>query len=349
MFSLAEIQKVLPGSEIINCSNPDAVKIAKPVSLPAGGEDTILFLGSKSYLKETIAAKAGAIITTKELASELQLPVIVVENPDFALAPVLNLFFPPKKASGKRGVSTSIHPSAIIGENSDIGNFVSIAENVKIGKNCILCDGVKILENTEIGDDSYIGPNSVIFHGVKIGKRFLCFGNSTVGGEGFRFVQDKSRVFHHVPQVGTVIIGDDVRLGSCSNIDRGGLGDTVIGNGVKIDSEVHIAHNCKIGNHCVLAGKSALAGSATLEDHVIVGGGVCIVDHVHVASGVIFGAGTGVRNNVDKPGIYVGWDVFTTLGDFQKFRANIKFLPILHKFIKRIKGLEEKLGIKAED
>lgn len=345
MFSLAEIQKVLPNSEIINCENPDSIKISKPVAVPDQGEDAILFLGSKSYLKEVLPLKLGAVVTTKELAVHFKIPVLVVDNPDFALTPILNLFFPPKKSSGKKGEYVSIDPSADIGENTEIGNFVTIEKNVKIGKNCILSDGARILEGAEIGDDSVIGSNTVIYHGVKIGKRFLCFSNSSIGGEGFRFVPDKKGNFYHVPQVGTVVIGDDVRVGSSCTIDRGGIGDTTIGDGTKIDNQVHVAHNCKIGKNCILAGKSALAGSVVLEDSVIVGGGVSAVDHVHICSGAVFGAGTGVRADVTKPGLYAGWDVFASIGDFQKFRANIKYLPILHQIFKRVKTVEDKLGM----
>jgi UDP-3-O-[3-hydroxymyristoyl] glucosamine N-acyltransferase len=347
MTTLLDLQKLLPDSKIFNTDKPESIKIESVATLYQDKPNSITYISEKSYQNDAKSSKASAIITLHGWENLFTQPVLAVNHVDLALIEVLNLFYPKPIATGRREQFIVIHASADIGENTDIGNFVSIGENSKIGKNCRISDGVKIGKNVTIGDDSSIGPNCVLFDDVKIGKRFLSFGNSTIGGEGFRYV-DVKNILHRVPQVGTVIIGDDVRIGSNTTIDRGGIDDTLIGDGTKIDNDVQIAHNVKIGKHVIIAGATAVAGSAIIEDFCKVSGSCAVADHITLPSGTMIAGGSGLRNTPPKKDIYAGWDWNLTFIEFQKFRANVKHILNLNKLVKKVKDIEEKLGMGKE-
>ncbi len=348
MTTLLDLSNFLPDSKIHNTNEAEKIKIDSVATLYQNKPNSITYVSEKSYQNDAKKSSASAILTLHGWESLFEnKPVITVAHVDLALIEILNLFFPPKTPTNNRGQYIVIHPSAIIGENTEIGNFVSIAENTKIGKNCKISDGAKIASNVTIGDNSIIGPNCVLYDNVKIGKNFISFANSTIGGEGFRYIDHKTILFR-VPQVGTVVIGDDVRIGSNTSIDRGGIDDTLIGDGTKIDNDVQIAHNVKIGKHVIVAGATAIAGSAVIEDYCKISGACAVGDHITLPSGTMLAGGSGIRNTPPKKDIYAGWDWNLTFMEFQKFRANVKHILNLNKIVKKIKDIEEKLGIKEQ-
>lgn len=344
MITLLDLQKLLPDSKIYNTDSPEKILIETVATLYQDKPNSITYISEKSYQQDAKISKATAIIVLHGWETLFTQPVIAVKNVDLALIEVLNLFYPPIISSGKRGEYIVIHPTAIIGENTEIGNFVSVGENSIIGKNCRIADGVKISHDVNIGDDSTIGPNCVLFDHVKIGKRFLMFGNTTIGADGFRYV-DVNQILHRIPQIGSVVIGDDVRIGSNTSVDRGGIDDTMIGDGTKIDNDVQIAHNVKIGKHVIVAGATAIAGSAIIEDYCKISGSCAVGDHIKLPSGTMLAGGSGIRNSPAKKDIFAGWDWNLTFLEFQKFRANVKHILNLNKLVKKVKDIEEKLGI----
>ncbi|MCE9500237.1 MAG: UDP-3-O-(3-hydroxymyristoyl)glucosamine N-acyltransferase, partial [Leptospira sp.] len=296
-LTLSEIHKLLPGSEIKNCKDPDSVIISCVSSLTQKKANSISFLSSKSHLKDALNSEASVILVNKELAAEnFKAAILVVENVELALIRLLNVIVPPLKPNGTVSSSAQIHPTAKIGENTNIGNFVSIGENSVIGKNSILENGVSIGNNVFVGDNARIGMNSAIHHGVQIGDNFTCFGNCTFGGDGFGFYA-VNHIYTKIPQVGGLRIGNDVEFGANSCADRGALQDTLIGDGSKFDNLVHIGHNTVIGKNFIMAGCSGVAGSTTIGDNVIVGGHCAISDHLTVPSETIVAGGTGIRNS----------------------------------------------------
>ena len=347
MITLLDLQKLIPDSKIYNTDKPENIQIESVITLHQDKPNSITYVSEKSYQNDARNSKATAIITLHGWETLFSQPILAVNHVDLALITVLDLFFPKILPTGRREQFIVIHPSAVVGENTDIGNFVSIGENSKIGQNCTISDGVKIAKNVTIGDDSFIGPNCVIFDGVTIGKRFICFGNTTIGAEGFRYVDVKT-ILHRIPQVGTVVIGDDVRVGSNTSIDRGGIDDTLIGNVTKIDNDVQIAHNVKIGKHVIVAGATAIAGSAVVEDFCKISGSCAVADHITLPSGTMLAGGSGLRNTPPKKDIYAGWDWNLTFIEFQKFRANVKHILNLNKLVKKVKDIEEKLGMSKE-
>ncbi|MBK6606541.1 MAG: UDP-3-O-(3-hydroxymyristoyl)glucosamine N-acyltransferase [Leptospiraceae bacterium] len=347
MITLLDLQKLLPDSKIYNTDNPETIQLESVVTLYQDKPNSITYISEKSYQNDAKQSKANVIITLHGWEAIFTQPVLAVKHVDMALIEVLNIFYPTATPTGKRGQFVVIHPSAQIGENTDIGNFVSIGENTIIGNNCRIADGAKIAHNVRIGDDSSIGPNCVLFNDVRIGKRFISYGNTTIGGDGFRYVDVKS-ILHRVPQIGGVLIGDDVRVGSNSSIDRGGIDDTMIGDGTKIDNDVQIAHNVKIGKHVIVAGATAIAGSAVVEDFCKISGSCAVADHITLPSGTMIAGGSGLRNTPPKKDLYAGWDWNLTFIEFQKFRANVKHILNLNKLVKKVKDIEEKLGMNAK-
>lgn len=346
-FTLQEIQAVLPGSEIQNTTSPESILITSVAPLESKNEKFLAFISARAHIAKAKTSGAKALIVNRDLKLEIDKPLILVDNAELALAKVLEYMYPAKKADGKIAPSAFIDSTAKVGEGSSIGHFVSIGANSVIGKNCIIQDGVKIGENVEIGDNAMIGFNCVFFDDVKVGKNFIVFGNSSFGGDGFRFVT-VNKIHHKVPQIAKVIIGDDVEFGSNYAVDRGGLTDTVIGDGCKFDNMVHVAHNVILGKNVIIAGQSGVAGSTTIEDDVLIGGGTCISDHLHLPAGTIVAGGTGMRTSPKKPDVYIGWDWGMTFAEFQKARVNIKHLVSFNKWAARIKAVEAKLGITEE-
>ncbi|TGN18976.1 UDP-3-O-(3-hydroxymyristoyl)glucosamine N-acyltransferase [Leptospira idonii] len=348
--NLSTIQSLLEGSKLLNCPHPEAVEIDKVLPLSSDNKDYLSFVSSKAFVNEANSSSAAAILVSEEISSSIAAnkPLIVVPHVELAFSKMLLYFNPPKEPNGKISPHSVVHPTAQIGENTEIGHFVTVGANSKIGKNCIIEDGVKIENDVTIGDGARIGMNCVFYHGTVIGERFTVFGNSTFGGDGFGFVYANGK-HNKLPQVGKVVIGDDVEVGSNCTVDRGAITDTKIGNGCKFDNMVHIAHNCVVGNHVIIAGQSGLAGSVTLGNNVIIGGACAISDHLTLVDGTIIAGGSSLRTSPKTKDVYVGWDLGLTFPEFQKYRVNIKNIVNLNKWIKRIKELEKKAGIEGED
>ncbi len=346
-YSLLEIQSNIEGSELQNCNNPENVIIDCVVTLDDDKQNSISFVRSRAFVEQGKISKATIIIVNKQLAKEFERPVLVVKNVEESLIPVLSLFHSPKSPNGTISEKSSIHETATIGENSEIGDFVIVGENSNIGKNCIIEGNVSIGKNVSIGDDSRVGPGNVIHDDVTIGDRFVSFGNCTIGADGFRFVfTPKGHL--KIPQIGKVILGNDIEIGAQCTIDKGGLGDTILGDGCKFDNMVHIAHNCILKNNIVIAAQSGIAGSSIIGNNVMISGHCAIQDHIELADGTIIAGKTGVRKSITKAGIYVG-EHAQTLTKFNMLRKNISHLVRFDKWMKRIEKVEEKLGISKDE
>ncbi|GBF42814.1 UDP-3-O-[3-hydroxymyristoyl] glucosamine N-acyltransferase [Leptospira ellinghausenii] len=348
-INLTTLQTLLPEAKFLNSETIKNVNFTGLTSLTLAGPTDISFVASKTFVNEAKASKASLLVVSSETAESLSdKTIVVVPKVELATAKIIRLFFPEKQPSGKRSSQIVIDPSAKIGTNTDIGHFVTIGKDSVIGNDCIIEDGVKIGDRVQIGDGARIGKNCVFFDDTIVGKRFIVFGNSTFGGDGFGFVFAEGK-HNKIPQVGRVVIGDDVEVGSNCTIDRGALTDTTIGNGCKFDNMVHVAHNCKVGDHVIIAGQSGLAGSVTLGNHVIIGGACAISDHLTLVDGTIIAGGSSLRTSPKTKDVYVGWDLGLTFPEFQKYRVNIKNIVNLNKWLKRIENIEKKVGMDVKE
>ncbi|WP_022851928.1 UDP-3-O-(3-hydroxymyristoyl)glucosamine N-acyltransferase [Limisalsivibrio acetivorans] len=264
-------------------------------------------LFDKKRLEEAESSSAAALLLSASVTYTGGKPAVVVKNSSQALAKLIDLFYPERKFEG--GVSAGayaapgadIHPSAFLAHGVVVEDGASVGENSYIGANSYIGRG------TKIGSGCRIHPGVSVYYGCTVGNNVILHTGAVIGADGFGFWQDGNGVSHKIPQVGGVIIGDDVEIGANTSVDRGALGDTVIGKGTKIDNQVHVGHNTKIGEHCILVGQVGISGSCNIGDRVIFGGRAGSVDHVSIASGTIIAAMGVVDRDVDEPGMYSGF------------------------------------------
>ena len=296
----------------------------------------ITFLSGKRHVKDLTHCKASCIIVQEPL-HDLAVTQLKVANPYLTFARLLEHFY--LKPLKPLGVSrdTFISDKARIAESVSIFPFSYIAEGASIGNGSVIYPFVFIGENTAIGEQCIIYPHVTLREGVKIGNRVIIHPGSVIGSDGFGYVFDEGR-YHKIPQVGGIIIEDDVEIGSNAAIDRATTGNTIIGRGTKIDNLVQIGHNVTIGNDSIIVAQVGIGGSTAMGDYVTLGGQVGVSDHTKIESGTMIGAQSGVMGNVAK-GAYSGCPAIPHR-DWLKAQAIIAKLPELHK---RIKELEDKV------
>lgn len=297
-FTIAQLNELLGGELIGNTT----LEITGPEELNKANSNHISIIASTKYASFWKDSKACAAIINDNLELEpgKNRALIKVQNADLAMAKVLSAFEPEPPV-----FDTEIHPTAVIHETATLGIGCKIGANSYVGKDVVLGEGVTIYPNVTVLDQTTIGKNTIIWSGTVIRERceigaFCIFHNNvSIGADGFGYrPSDDGRGLVKIPQIGTVIIGDDVEIGANSCVDRGKFSATIIGDNCKIDNQVQIAHNCIMGRSCIMAGHSGLAGSVTLGDGVIIGGSASIKDHTTLHSGVTVGAGSGVVGDI---------------------------------------------------
>jgi UDP-3-O-[3-hydroxymyristoyl] glucosamine N-acyltransferase len=326
----------------VGCAAPASdVTIEGVSSLAEAGPGDLSFLNSEAYIREFQATKASAVLVHKKIHIPENPPSIVlrVDDADLAMAKVLELFAPPavRPAPGI-DAAAKIDSSARIGEGVSVGPFCVIARGVSIGRGTIIHPMAYVGEDVEIGEDCEIYPNVTIRERVQIGSRVIIHAGSVLGTDGFGYRWDGTRQ-SKIPQIGTVIVEDEVEIGSCVCIDRAKFSATRIGKGTKIDNLVQIAHNCIIGPHTIIVGQAGLAGSASLGTRVILGGQTAVRDHVHIGDGAMVAACAAVASDVAPGEIVSG---MPALPHRQSLRENaaMRRLPDL---VTQVRKLEEEV------
>jgi UDP-3-O-[3-hydroxymyristoyl] glucosamine N-acyltransferase len=322
------------------CGDPN-VKIRSASTLGRADEGDISFLTNRKYDKQLRTTKASAVIVGKE-SPTASVPLLIAEDPYYAFMQVMVLLHGHRKHK-KIGISqrASISDSAKIGADCHIHDFVVVSDNAKIKDGCVIYPGVYIGQDVQIGNDSIIYPNVTIYDGCVIGNRVIINSNSAVGEDGFGYATYKG-VHHKIPQIGTVIIEDDVEIGACCGIERGTLSDTVIGQGSKLGDLVTIGHGTRIGSHCLLVAQVGIAGSTTLGHHCVVGGQVGIVGHVNVGNNVTIAAQAGVINNIPDNKVVLGAPAIEA-NQGKRAYSMIQYLPDMRQNIRDLQNQFEQL------
>lgn len=276
-------------------------------TLASATKSDISFLAARKYLAAFRASSAGACFVKEEFADLPQdgMALLICEDPHMAYVTTAVELYPTGPASGEVSARATIDPSARIGEGTAVQAGVVIEANVEVGRGCTIGANTVIGTGVEIGDGCNIASNVTITHSL-IGQNVSVHTGVRIGQDGFGYVPSPQG-HRKIPQLGRVIIGDDVEIGANTTIDRGAADDTVIGAGTKIDNLVQIGHNSRIGRLCILCGQSGLAGSVTLEDGVVIGGQVAVADHVHIESGVHVGGKSGVTRRIPAGTIVMGY------------------------------------------
>ena len=337
-YTVADIAKLL-GGEVLG----DASLVLKgfaPADRAQPGDLT--FAENESYFARAEQSAASAIIIDGP-APACRKTLIRVPNARVAFAKVLPLFFPePAFAAG-------IHPTAIVpasarvDSTAHIGPYCILGEKVRIGPRSVLQGHNCVGTDCVLGEDVNLFPNVTLYPRTEVGNRVRIHAGSVVGSDGFGYVLDNG-IHRKVPQIGNVIICDDVELGANVTVDRGALGPTIIGKGTKIDNLVQIAHNVTVGEHCIIVSQVGVSGSTKLGNYVILGGQVGLAGHLKIGNRVSVGAQSGVMHNIPDGETWL----WTPAQPDRQAKRQMIALQQLPELIRRVKELERRLGVKAE-
>jgi UDP-3-O-[3-hydroxymyristoyl] glucosamine N-acyltransferase len=336
-FKAQQIADILEGDLI---GNPE-VEVSKLSKIEEGEKGSLTFLSNPKYNAYLYTTNASVAIVNKGLVleKEVKTTLIKVDDAYKSFSKLLEFYNEVKNNKSGREQPNFIAVSSEIGENEYIGAFVYIGENVKIGNN------VKIYPNTNIGDNSIIGDNTVIFSGVKIyadtkiGENCKVHSGAVIGADGFGFAPNENGEFKAIPQIGNVIIEDNVDIGAACTIDRATLGATIIRKGVKLDNQIQIAHNVEIGENTVIASQTGVAGSTKIGQNCMIGGQVGIAGHLKIGDNVKILGQTGVTKNLRDNQMVHGTPAINAR-DFNKSYVYFKNLP---KVVSKINQLEKDL------
>ena len=310
------------GGELIGDPN---ILINSVASLESSNQNSISFFNNPKYLDLLKITKAAIVITNAESLAFRKGSAIVSNNPYLYFAKVSRLLNPSKVPKKEISKSAMIHPTCKLGQNIFIGPNVVIEENVSIADGVTVHAGVIIESDNIIGDNSTIHPNVVIKTNTIIGRNCTIYSGSVIGSDGFGYAKDNDKWFA-IPQIGRVIVGDNVDIGANSTIDRGTLDDTIISSGVKIDNLVQIGHNCVIGENTIIAGCVGIAGSAKIGKNCAIGGAAMILGHLSIADNVIISPGSMITRSIKNSGTYTALMPFQDHAAWLKTAAKIKRL-----------------------
>jgi UDP-3-O-[3-hydroxymyristoyl] glucosamine N-acyltransferase len=300
-------------------------------------EGDLTFAENEQYFSDAESSAASAILVGRPYDSSKK-TLIHVDNPRLAFAKILPLFFPePQYAAGIHATAV-IAASAQVDASAHIGPYCVIGEKCRIQAGAVLVGFVHIAEECLVGEGSVLFPHAVVYAHTQMGCRVRIHAGSVIGSDGFGYVFD-GRYHQKVPQVGCVILEDDVEIGANVTVDRGALGPTVIGRGTKIDNLVQVGHNVEIGSHCLLVSQVGIAGSTQLGDYVTLAGQVGVAGHLKIGSRAIVAAQSGIMNSIPEGAKWFG---APAQPDRQAKRQMIA-LQQLPELLRRVSALEKKL------
>ncbi|MBI4340814.1 MAG: UDP-3-O-(3-hydroxymyristoyl)glucosamine N-acyltransferase [Candidatus Omnitrophica bacterium] len=341
-YSLATLAERVNGRVI----GDGSIRISGLNGAQIAHEGELTFAEDERHFGLAMASRASAILVSEQIKELGGRSGIAVKNPKLVFAQLLELFYPqPLAAAG-------VHPTAVLGKSVALGPEVSIGphavlgDGVRIGQGTRIESGAHVGQGTTIGEYCFIGPNVSIYYGTHIGHRVRIHAGSVIGGDGFGYVLHEGRHVK-VPQVGNVIIEDDVELGSNVCVDRATIGSTIIRQGTKIDNLVQIAHNDHIGQHVVMAGQVGLAGSVTVGDYVVMGGQAGAVDHVTIGARAQVGAASPVIKSV-APGETVWGFPARPVKEAKEQIALVGRLPVWVERLKQLLGRVDALEKRVE-
>ncbi|ABY97064.1 TPA: UDP-3-O-(3-hydroxymyristoyl)glucosamine N-acyltransferase [Pseudomonas putida] len=318
---------------------PEALQITGLATLQEAGPGQLSFLANPQYRKYLDNCQAGAVLLKAADAESFAGNALIVADPYQAYARISHLFDPkPKAVAG-------IHPSAVVAEDAQVDASASIGPfaviesgarieaDVSIGAHCFV--GARCV----VGEGGWLAPRVTLYHDVTIGKRVVIQSGAVIGGEGFGFANEKG-IWRKIAQIGGVTIGDDVEIGVNTAVDRGALSDTRIGDGVKLDNQIQIAHNVQIGDHTAMAACVGISGSTRIGKHCMLAGGVGLVGHIDICDNVFVSGMTMVTRSITEPGSYSSGTAMQPLADWRKSAARIRQLDDMAK---RLQQLEKRV------
>lgn len=338
-YTLSELAGIF-GVACIGDGDSTITRVADLGSAEAG---SLAFLNNRDYLPLLATTRATAVVLSQEYAESCPRPVLVCKNPYALYAKIAQLLHPDKDLSLKPG----IHPKAIVADSAVIDPTAIIAplavveDDVQVGPRSYIGSGTVLKRGSIIGADCKLAPNITVCDGCRLGDRVIIHSAAVIGADGFGFAME-NRQWIKIPQLGAVVIGDDVEIGAGVAIDRGTLKDTIIENGVKLDNQIHVAHNVRIGAHTAIAAQSGIAGSTSIGNYCAIGGATGIIGHLQIAEGTRLNAFSQVAQSIDQAGSYASSGM--PLEPVAHWRRNWVRLKQLDEMAKKIRLLEKKLA-----
>ncbi|MFA9461755.1 UDP-3-O-(3-hydroxymyristoyl)glucosamine N-acyltransferase [Thiohalorhabdus methylotrophus] len=307
----------------------------RPVSgaapLDKAGPEDLSFLANPRYRQQLLETAAGVVIVAPQVAEASPATALVAENPYAAWARALECLFPePRPEPG-------IHHSVVLGTDAEVAEDARLEANVVVGAGTRIEAGAWIEAGSVVGADcvvgaeSRVGPNVTLYSGTELGKRVRLHSGVVLGADGFGLAPEDG-AYRKIPQVGRVVIEDDVEIGANSSVDRAALEETRVGRGTKIDNLVQIGHNCRIGAHCILSGQAGISGSTEIGEHCTLAGQTGVAGHLHIPPGTTLTAKAGVISEIREPGVYSGFP-HQPHGEWRRSLAGLR----------QLRGLRERL------
>ncbi len=318
-------------SEFVGDGETEILRVA---SLDKASENEISFVEKTDAFQ---SSNAACLLVPENFDAEISNSFIKARNPKLAFAKIAEKLYPFNQRTN------NIHETAIVASDTMefrayfVGAFVTIGENCIAGEGTQILDGARIGNNVSIGKNSIIHPNCVIYDNVEIGSDCIIHVGAVIGADGFGFVRDGANGYVKFPQIGTVVIEDNVEIGANTCVDRGALGETRIGEGTKIDNLVQIAHNVQVGKRVVIASQTGISGSTIIEDDCVIGGQVGMGDHAKVLTGAIIGSQAGILpGKIVRAGVWWGTPV-QPLDEYKRQNAHVKGIARLKDEVKELK------------
>ena len=320
-----------------------AATVDSVAALSQAGPRAVSFLANPKYVAQLADTRAGAVILDARSAASARVPVLVAANPHATFARVAKLLHPDPPLNPGVHPAATVSRSAQVDASSEIAAGAFVGDDARIGAGCYIGPGSVVERGARIGDHCRLVARVVIGPRVSLGQRCIVQPGAVVGGDGFGYAPEKG-TWVKVPQLGSVVVGDDVEIGANTTIDRGALEDTVIEEGVKLDNLIMIAHNCRIGAHSALAACVAIAGSSVLGKRCILGGRVGLTGHITLCDDVVVLGTSFISHSISKPGVYSSALPSEEAGVWRRIVGRIKRLDSMAK---RLRNVEKHAGISA--
>jgi len=336
-YTLGEIAQFL-GAQV---NGDDSIAIEGLATLSQAQAGQLSFLANLAYKDQLQHTKASAVIVHPRQVADCHCAALILDNPYLGYAKVSQLFNTLPKAKG------DIHPSAVIGSNATIADHVSIGPNAVIEDHAVIGEGAVIGAGSIVGVNARVGKNTrlhhnvSIYHDVSIGDDCIIHSGAVIGADGFGFANEKGQ-WVKICQIGGVLVGNQVEIGANTTIDRGAMSDTIIGDGVKLDNQIQIAHNVEVGAHSAMAAGCMIAGSTKIGSCCTLAGGVGVAGHLQLVDGTHVTAMSLVTKSITQPGSYSSGTAMSPTGEWRKSAARLRQLDDMAKRLKQIeKSIKE--------
>ena len=334
-FSLAELAGRFGGTVLGDA----AVRIRQVAPLETAGPHELSFLANRKYQKLLSTTRAAAVLLAEDSAGATDLPRIVCKNPYASYARISALINPEHRPPPGIDVNAIVDGQAKVAATAAVGPGAVIEQGARIGENAVIGANCFVGRDARIGAGTRLHANVTVYHECLIGERVILHSGVVIGADGFGMAMDEGR-WLKIPQIGRVVIGDDVEVGASTTIDRGALDDTVIEDGVKLDNQIQIGHNCHIGAHTAIAGCTGIAGSTRIGKYCMLGGNAMISGHLTIADRVVISGGTLVAKSILEPGTYTA---VYPMQAHDQWLKNAALVRHLHELMDRLRRLEDEV------